>query len=71
MLNERPVELQDFLRKVSPEGLSPEDGIKIGKCPICGKEVNPNTDLRNGISVVEYFKSGFCQEDQDKVFGVD
>ena len=35
MLNERPVELQDFLRKVSPEGLSPEDGIKIGKCPIC------------------------------------
>ena len=69
MPSERPEGLQNFLRGVSPQGMSPEDGIKVGKCTLCGKTVNPNTDLRNGISVREYFKSGYCQEDQDKVFG--
>ena len=69
MPNERPQGLQNFLRKVSPQGMSPEDATKSGKCPICGKPVNPNTDLRDGISVKEYFQSGMCQEDQDKVFG--
>lgn len=66
---ERPLGLQNLLRGVSPQGLSPEDAVKIGKCPLCGKAVNPNTDLRDGLSLVEYFQSGMCQEDQDKIFG--
>ena len=66
---ERPEGLQNFLRKMSPKGMSPEDAHKSGKCPICGKDVDPNTDLRDGTSVTEYFQSGMCQEDQDKVFG--
>lgn len=65
---ERPLALQNFLRGISPQGMSPEDAVKIGKCPLCGKAVNPNTDLRDGISVKEYFQSGMCQEDQDKSF---
>jgi len=69
MSSERPKGLQDFLRGVSPQGMSPEDGVRISKCTICGKSVNPNTDFVNGISVKEYFQSGMCQQDQDKIFG--
>lgn len=68
-MSERPLALQNFLRDISPEGLCPEDAVKIGKCPLCGKAVDPNTDLRDGLSLVEYFQSGMCQEDQDKIFG--
>ena len=65
---ERPLALQNLLRKVSPQGMSPEDATERHRCSICGKTVDPNTDLRDGISVKEYFQSGMCQEDQDKVF---
>ena len=68
-MSERPPALQNLLRGVSPQGMSPEDATERHKCSICGKEVNPNTDLRDGLSVKEYFQSGMCQEDQDKVFG--
>jgi hypothetical protein len=34
----------------------------------CGKDAN---DFRNALSIREYRISGFCQECQDTIFGID
>jgi len=69
MLSDRPPGLQNFLRKVSPQGLSPEDAKDQYKCSICGKSIDPDVGFRDGLSLKEWSQSGMCQEDQDKVFG--
>lgn len=39
-------------------------------CVTCGsKQVNPETDFRDELSVREYGISHMCQKCQDKVFG--
>jgi len=40
-------------------------------CPMCNKEFNIQTDLRNTISKKEFEISGLCQRCQDSVFGRD
>ena len=60
--------LEELLKAISPQGLSPEEAKEKHICSICGKEVDPNK-LRNGDSVKEWTISGMCQEDQDKIFG--
>lgn len=42
--------------------------VKDGRCPICGKEMK-DAKFRDTISNSEFFISGICQEDQDKIFG--
>lgn len=69
MLSDRPPQLQNFLRKVSPQGLSPEDAKDQYKCPLCGKSIDPDVGFRDGLSLKEWSQSGMCQEDQDKIFG--
>jgi len=38
-------------------------------CPFCQTSIDPKTDLRDELSVKEYYISGLCQECQDKMFG--
>ena len=61
--------LSEFLKGISPQGLSPEEAKEQHICSICGKKVDPSK-LRNGDSVKEWTISVMCQEDQDKVFGI-
>ena len=68
-MSERPPALQNLLRGVSPQGMSPEDATERHKCSICGKSIDPDVGFRDGLSLKEWSQSGMCQEDQDKVFG--
>jgi len=46
------------------------DAAKAGKCPFCGKVVDP-ASFRDELSRREYKISGICQPCQDKTFGED
>lgn len=45
------------------------DQVKRGKCPFCGKDIDPNKEFRDELSKKEYAISGLCQACQDEVFG--
>jgi uncharacterized CHY-type Zn-finger protein len=57
--------LNDMMRKLFPEEMGRRDQ---GKCPFCGKEINPETDFRDDLSRKEYTISGMCQDCQDDFF---
>lgn len=42
----------------------------LGKCPFCGKPVDPNS-FRDELSKREFQISGLCQKCQDDFFGAD
>ena len=67
-INRNPA-ISEFLKKISPQGLSPEEAKAQYKCPICGKSIDPDVGFRDGSSLREWSITGMCQEDQDKVFG--
>jgi len=54
-----------MMREVFPKEMEHKDQ---GKCPFCGKEINPETDFRDDLSRREFKISGLCQECQDEVF---
>ena len=54
-----------MMRKLFPEEMGRRDQ---GKCPFCGKEINPETDFRDDLSRKEYTISGMCQDCQDDFF---
>lgn len=41
---------------------------KDGKCPFCGKKVNPETEFKDQLSLKEFHISGLCQKCQDEFF---
>ena len=57
--------LNDVMRKLFPEEMECRDQ---GKCPFCGKEINPENDFRDDLSRKEYTISGMCQDCQDDFF---
>lgn len=41
---------------------------KEGKCPFCGKKINPETEFKDPLSLKEFHISGLCQKCQDEFF---
>ena len=66
--NGRNPAIEQMLKLISPQGLSPQEAKEQYKCPLCGKSIDPDKDFKDGLSVKEWTISGMCQEDQDKVF---
>jgi len=60
-------EIEDLIDAINPSGRKRVDSIKHDICSWCGK---PATEFRDELSRIEYTLSGFCQECQDKMFGV-
>jgi uncharacterized CHY-type Zn-finger protein len=52
------------------DALFPEEQslVREGKCPFCGKKVDPTTKFKDALSLREYGISGLCQNCQDKMF---
>lgn len=65
MAERHPV-LEEMLETVFPEEM---ERVKAGKCPFCGKEIDPDTEFRDEISRKEFDISGMCQKCQDEIFG--
>ncbi|RAP48940.1 MAG: hypothetical protein BZ138_08540 [Methanosphaera sp. rholeuAM270] len=57
--------LDDMMMKVFPDAMN---NRRQGKCPFCGKLINPDEEFRDQLSVKEYHISGLCQKCQDEVF---
>lgn len=64
-MTERHPVLEQMLEKVFPEE---REQVKEGKCPFCGKEIDPNTEFRDEKSRKEFDISGMCQKCQDEIF---
>ena len=59
--------VEAMIDAMNPFGRKRVDSIKQDICAWCGK---PATEFRDELSRKEYTISGFCQECQDKTFGV-
>lgn len=57
--------IDKMMMEVFPKEMERKDQ---GKCPFCGKEINPETDFRDDLSRREFKISGLCQECQDDIF---
>ena len=44
------------------------DAVREGRCPFCGKTIDPRTEFKNSLSYHEYRISGLCQSCQDSTF---
>jgi len=66
----KSVEMENFLDEMAKAlfGHSRDASIESGFCVYCGSEAK---SFRNAISRREFSISGFCQECQDKTFGMD
>ena len=64
-MTERHPILEQMLEKVFPEE---RERVKAGKCPFCGKEIDPDTEFRDEKSRKEFDISGMCQKCQDELF---
>lgn len=60
-------EMERLIDATNPSGRRRVDSIKQDICSWCGK---PATEFRDELSRNEYCISGFCQECQDKTFGM-
>ena len=60
-------EIEKLIDTFNPSGRKRVDSIKQDICSWCGK---PAIQFRDALSKREYTISGFCQECQDKTFGV-
>ena len=67
MIERDPV-IQNFLENVFPEETK---RVKEGKCPFCGKKINPETEFKDDLSKKEFEISGMCQACQDNIFKED
>ena len=63
--------LQKFVDEFATEafGRSVTEAEQDEICVICGKEVDPEHDFRDRLSIKEYWISGMCQGCQDDTFG--
>jgi len=70
---ERDPAIQKVVDKMSENmfGISQSEAQKENICVCCKTKVDPTKDFRNEISMREWFISNFCQQCQDKTFGVD
>jgi len=59
--------IEDLIDATNPSGRKRIESIESDICNWCGK---PATEFRDSLSRQEYTISGFCQECQDKTFGV-
>ncbi len=59
--------IESAIDSMNPTGRKRVESIKSDICAWCGK---PATEFRDALSAREYSISGFCQECQDKTFGV-
>ena len=66
--NGRNPAIEQMLKLMSPVGLSPAEGVNQHICTMCGNSCDPNKDLRDGLSVREWFISAMCQVCQDITF---
>lgn len=64
-MSERNPVIQELLEKVFPDETQ---RIKEGKCPFCGKKINPENEFRDDLSRREFNISGLCQSCQDDFF---
>lgn len=55
----------ELMRKLFPKQMENRDN---GKCPFCGKDINPETEFRDELSRKEFKISGMCQACQDDFF---
>ena len=55
----------ELMRKLFPKQMENMDN---GKCPFCGKDINPETEFRDELSRKEFKISGMCQACQDDFF---
>jgi len=60
-------EMESLIDAFNPSGRKRVDSILQDICAWCGK---PAKEFRDALSRREYTISGFCQECQDKTFGV-
>ena len=60
-------EIEKLIDSTLPGGRTRRGSIKQNICSWCG---NPATEFRDELSRKEYTISGFCQECQDKTFGI-
>ena len=44
---------------------------QYGKCATCPREIDPETEFRNALSVKEYKITGMCQKCQDDIYGAE
>ena len=58
-------QVEVFMRKAFPEEMKNRDE---GKCPFCGKVIDPEKEFRDELSKREFKISGLCQKCQDEVF---
>jgi len=42
--------------------------VEQGKCPFCCKDIDPDVEFKDDLSLEEYGISGLCQKCQDEVF---
>lgn len=50
-----------------------DEAVKTGQCPWCDNKVDPNNpgpSFRDHRSVLEWHKTGLCQDCQDEIYGV-
>lgn len=59
-MNERIMRAAGFGKEV--------DAVREGRCPFCGKTIDPLTEFRDGLSYREFRISGLCQSCQDETF---
>lgn len=62
---ERDPNLQKFIDTIFPKEA---ENIRNGKCPFCGKKIDPETEFKDELSKREFEISGMCQKCQDKIF---
>ena len=60
-------EIENFIDQFTPNSKGRRGSITQNVCVWCGK---PATEFRDKLSAKEYTISGFCQDCQDKTFGV-
>lgn len=63
----KALEIENLIDSFNPSGRKRVKSIQSDICSWCGK---PATEFRDGLSRKEYTISGFCQECQDKTFGI-
>lgn len=63
---EKSKEIDNFITEAL--GIQRKRSIQNNVCAICHKEVDPELDFKDSISIKEYTISGMCQECQDKIF---
>ena len=63
--SEKSPEIDNLLDAI---GFQRKRSIENNVCAICQKEVDPDMEFRDSLSIKEYTISGMCQKCQDKIF---